>query len=202
MNKSTSAQASATLLPGFSDPTHGAGDAFRTLLEATAYPTRICSLGADLQGMGGVDVAVLAALLTLADADTPVCLIGEINPALGDYLRFHCGCPIVREPSAAAFGFIADAGLACRAFEFPMGTDEYPDRSATVIIQVHSLSDGPQRTFRGPGIESTGKLSPTVPDQFWSAWRENNDAYPRGIDVIFVCGDHFAALPRSSRIEV
>jgi alpha-D-ribose 1-methylphosphonate 5-triphosphate synthase subunit PhnH len=170
------------------------------LLEAMSHPARVCSMPPALPCVGSAEIAALAALLTLADTDTPVCLIAAPD-ALRDYLRFHCGCPITSHPKDAAFGLIGDERLAMRAFEFPVGSDEYPDRSATVIIQVRSLVDGTKQTLTGPGIESTAELAPTLPADFWAAWRANTALYPRGIDVIFACGERIMALPRSSQLE-
>ena len=54
----------------------------------------------------------LAALLTLADLDTPVWL----RPGLADeadlaFLRFHCGCPVTDDPALAASRIHADDGM-------------------------------------------------------------------------------------------
>jgi len=171
------------------------------LLDAVARPARVCNIGWDLQPIDGVYSATLATLLTLADNDTPVCLIGAGKLALGAYLRFHCGCRVVEDPKDAAFGLICDPALASRAFGFPIGSDEYPDRSATVILQVTSLAGGPTRTIKGPGIRSAVKFAPIVPADFWTAWCANARLYPCGIDIIFTCGNQLAALPRSSRLE-
>ena len=171
------------------------------LLDAMARPARVCNVGGDLQPIDGVYSATLATLLTLADNDTPVCLIGAGGLELGAYLRFHCGCRVVEDPADAAFGLICNPALASRAFEFPIGSDEYPDRSATVILQVASLTSGPSRTIQGPGIPSAVKFAPVVDADFWTAWCANARLYPCGIDVIFTCGNQIAALPRSSRLE-
>jgi alpha-D-ribose 1-methylphosphonate 5-triphosphate synthase subunit PhnH len=96
---------------------------------------------------------------------------------------------------------ISEPVLAHRAFEFPIGTDEYPDTSATVILQVGSLVAGPRQTIKGPGIRSAVEFAPAVHAEFWSAWHTNTQLYPRGIDVIFICANEIAALPRSSCLE-
>jgi alpha-D-ribose 1-methylphosphonate 5-triphosphate synthase subunit PhnH len=166
-----------------------------------AQPAQACNIDLDLAHVGGAHPASLAVLLTLADSDTPVCLVGSDELQLSTYLRFHCGCPITAQPKNAALGLIRDSMLACRAFEFPIGTDEYPDTSATVILEVGSLVAGPPRTIKGPGIRSTVEFAPTVHDEFWRAWHANTQLYPCGIDVILTCANQLAALPRSSRLE-
>jgi alpha-D-ribose 1-methylphosphonate 5-triphosphate synthase subunit PhnH len=166
-----------------------------------AQPARAQNIDLDIVRVGGAHPASLAILLTLADADTPVCLIGSAELELDTYLRFHCGCPITRDPKNAALGLINDPMLASRAFEFPIGTDEYPDTSATVILEVASLVAGPRQTIRGPGIRSSIEFAPAVHAEFWSAWHANTQLYPCGIDMVFTCTNQIAALPRSSRLE-
>ena len=56
------------------------------------------------------------------------------------FLRFHCGCALVTEPRDAIFvavpaGHAAPAMSACA-----QGDPEYPDRSATLLIEVEALS--------------------------------------------------------------
>lgn len=166
-----------------------------------AHPGRVCNVGGELRPIGNVHSATLATLLTLADGDTPVCLVGHADAELANYLRFHCGCPSAGDPKSAMFGLITDPTLVSRAFEFPIGSDEYPDASATVIVQVGSLLGGSKQTVKGPGIKSTAEFAPTVHSDFWSAWRANTELYPCGIDIIFTCESDVVALPRSSRLE-
>jgi alpha-D-ribose 1-methylphosphonate 5-triphosphate synthase subunit PhnH len=174
---------------------------FRVLLEAMAHPARVCHLETELQPIGNVHAATLATLLTLVDADTPVCLVGSAGSELPNYLRFHCGCPIAYDAKDAQFGLITDQALVSRAFDFASGSDEYPETSATVIVQVKSLYAGPSQTISGPGVKSTATLAPAVDDGFWEAWHANTQLYPCGIDVIFTCESQIVALPRSSRLE-
>jgi alpha-D-ribose 1-methylphosphonate 5-triphosphate synthase subunit PhnH len=200
-NAASIAAGSTPPAPGLTDPVGQATQVFRALLNAVAQPARAYNIDLDIVRVGGAHPASLGILLTLADTDTPVCLIGSAELELGTYLRFHCGCPIIAHPKNAALGLINDSMLACRAFEFPIGTDEYPDTSATVILEVSSLVAGPRQTIKGPGIRSSVEFAPAVHAKFWSAWHANTQLYPCGIDVIFTCANQIAALPRSSRLE-
>jgi alpha-D-ribose 1-methylphosphonate 5-triphosphate synthase subunit PhnH len=85
---------------------------------------------------------------------------------------------------------------------FHTGSDEYPDRSTTVIIQLPALCGGEGWSLRGPGIEEIMAFSPAgLPPLFCSWVQDNHALFPRGVDVIFTCGSSLAALPRSTRLE-
>lgn len=191
--------AAARLAPGFADPVRDSTHAFRAVMDAMANPGTVRRLAFDLPGFGGVEPAALAALLTLADGDTPVWLSSRIDAGLASYLRFHCGCPVVGEAKRAAFALLDRAEIAARTFGFEVGSDEHPDRSATVLIQAAGLDGGAPVTLRGPGIQDTRRIAPMLPAGFWGGWRRNAALYPRGIDALLVCGQDILGLPRSAQ---
>lgn len=99
---------------------------------------------------------------------------------------------------------VLDAASQLSSFDlFAQGTQEYPDRSATIIIEVQDLTGGPKLRLTGPGIRDSEIIEPTgLPDIFPRLWSENRAVFPRGVDVILTCGSHFICLPRSIRIEL
>lgn len=193
--------AATRLAPGFADPVRDSTHAFRAVMDAMANPGTVQRLGFTLPRFTAVESAAIATLLTLADGETPVWLSPDIDPELAPYLRFHCGCPIIGQAKAAAFALIGQGEDAAQAFGFDVGTDEYPDRSATVLIQVAALAGGADVTLHGPGIKDTRRIAPELPTAFWDGWRRNAALYPRGIDVLLVCGEAILGLPRSSQIK-
>ena len=85
--------------------------------------------------------------------------------------------------------------------QFRQGSDAFPDRSTTLILQVPDLDSGPALRLTGPGIETEAALRVDgVPDYFWRERREQNEVFPRGVDLVFVSGDRAVALPRSTRL--
>ena len=78
---------------------------------------------------------------------------------------------------------------------FPIGTPEYPDRSATLIVETKRLENDGAR-LSGPGIRESASLS--LPEG--EAFVQNNALFPLGLDFYFTCGERVAALPRSTRI--
>ena len=137
--------------------------------------------------------------LTLCDIDTPIWFDRTAREAAA-YLAFHCGAPVVEAPGLARFGFVADPAAAPPLGEFELGTDEYPERSATIIIQVRALYGGTGRRLTGPGIRGETRLSVEgLPDRFWAEREALIELFPRGVDVFLITGEQFASLPRTTR---
>jgi alpha-D-ribose 1-methylphosphonate 5-triphosphate synthase subunit PhnH len=192
-----------SLAPGFADPAHDAQQLFRAVLEATSHPGRIVSLAAAPVGPGRLSPAATAWLLTLADRDTPVWLVGELDqPELRDFLRFHAGSPIAPSRGEAAFGVLT--ATASQPFDgFAAGSDAYPDRSASLAIEVPALAGGTPRRWRGPGIAGEAAVAIAgLPDGFWADWAANHGLFPCGVDLVFTAGTQLCALPRSIAVEV
>ena len=55
----------------------------------------------------------------------------------------------------------------------------------------------------GPGIPAETHIEPAaLRPEFWLQWQRNHAAFPRGVDVLFVCGSSFLALPRTTKAEL
>ncbi|WP_371155786.1 phosphonate C-P lyase system protein PhnH [Jannaschia sp. 2305UL9-9] len=175
---------------GFPDPARDGARAFRAILDAMARPGRIVTVeGAHAPGLSPAAAAVA---LTLCDPDVPVYLAEGASGARA-WLTFHCGTPFV-DKAECAFAFGRWDALAPLT-PYRIGTSEYPDRSATLVVEVDTLTaEGPCLT--GPGIAETRHLS--LPDV--DALRGNAAQFPLGVDVMLTCGDRLACLPRSTRI--
>jgi alpha-D-ribose 1-methylphosphonate 5-triphosphate synthase subunit PhnH len=203
MTPASPAAADSGLQPGFADPVHGAQQAFRQILQAMARPGTIQACGGELDPPAGLSPAMAAVCLTLADADAPLWLA----PALGSeaahgYLKFHCNAPILDDAQKAAF-VLADAGGMPALDACALGCDRYPDRSATLVVEVPRLAnDGPGAwTLQGPGIAGTASLTiDGLPGDFPARWRDNAAVFPCGVDLILTAGRTLAALPRTTRI--
>lgn len=192
----------AHLEPGFADPVHGAQKCFRAVLDAMAHPGKIVSIPAALAGSPPAPMSsgVASVALTLCDFDTPVWLDAAAAACTG-YLTFHCGAPIVGAPGQARFAFVTDAAALPPLDAFALGSDEYPERSATLVIEVSGLTASAGIVLRGPGICGESRLGVSgLPARFWEERVALTELFPRGLDVLFVSGDKLAALPRSTRI--
>lgn len=190
--------------PGFADPVLGAQAAFRALLEAFAHPGRIVVTGTELTPPAPLFPATAAVALTLFDYETPVWLDPvSAHPAVTGFLRFHCGCPLVESPAAARFAIVADP-VRMPAFDaFDAGSDESPERAATLIVQAKGLTNARGRRLRGPGIETASLLGADgVPPGFWQARSAQQALFPRGLDILFADGARIVGLPRTTMVEV
>ncbi len=177
---------------GFGAPPVDAANAFRAIMTAMAQPGTICTV-AGVTPPAPLSVAAGVALLTLCDPETPLFLAARQDSAvLRDWITFHCGAPLVPATQAQfALGAWDDLPLDA----FALGTAEYPDRSATLIVELPELtSTGP--VLRGPGIKDQARLC--LPEM--KVFQRNNALFPLGLDFIFTCGDRLAALPRSTRV--
>ncbi len=68
---------------------------------------------------------------------------------------------------------------------FSQGTQDYPDRSTTLILQVSDLVSGAPLLLEGPGIETSATIAPAqMPRHFVEQWKQNSQRFPRGVDII------------------
>lgn len=182
------------LTGGFADAPAQSARAFRAALEAMARPGTIWTVeGAAPPAPLSVAAGVL--ILTLCDGTTPLHLGASLDqPALRDWITFHTGAPLVDAAQAQfALGKWADLSPVSR---FAIGTPDYPDRSATLIIEVPELCQGGAR-LTGPGIADYALLS--LPET--AAFRANRALFPQGFDTYLTCGTRLAGLPRSTIVE-
>ncbi|MCE8544941.1 phosphonate C-P lyase system protein PhnH [Ruegeria pomeroyi] len=180
---------------GFRDAPVDAAHAFRAAMTAMARPGDIRRI-AGAAPPAPLSVAAGTLLLTLCDPETRVHLGGEADSdAVRQWLSFHTGAPLVDAAEADfALGSWADLMPLSR---YRIGTPEYPDRSATLIVECETLENS-GAVLSGPGIRDTACL--LLPDV--DALQGNAILYPLGCDFFFTCGDRVAALPRSTTIRV
>ena len=105
-------------------------------------------------------------------------------------------------PHEADFGVVAGPEELPPLESFSAGSKEYPERSATVVLQVPVLHESGWR-LTGPGIRNEVRLSvPALGEGFPAQWERNRARFPRGVDLYLSCGDRLCGLPRTTRIEI
>jgi len=179
---------------GFADAPVQSARAFRALLEAMARPGSLHAL-AGATPPAPLSPAAGVVLLTLVDTTTPLHLAGATDcQAVRDWVTFHTGAPLVAAEAAA---FALGQWAALQPLDrFALGRPDYPDRSATLIVELGRLAPEGAR-LSGPGIANEARL--TLPEV--APFAANRAHFPLGFDTIFTCGGMVAALPRSTRVE-
>jgi alpha-D-ribose 1-methylphosphonate 5-triphosphate synthase subunit PhnH len=191
------------IVAGFDHEAFGSQAVFRVALNALSHPGRVFDMplktALPRQGHG----AAAALLLGMLDADTTLWL----SPALASsdapaWLRFHTGCQIVTDATAAQFVWVAQGDDMPQLSSLQLGSDAYPDQSATCVLEVDSLhSDAGGWRLQGPGIASELHLHARgLPSDFAAQWAENHANFPRGVDVFLSTSTQMAGLPRTTRI--
>lgn len=188
---------------GFADPVFESQSAFKAVMDAMARPGSIEDIKAVALPPAPLGAAAGAIALALCDHDTPV----HLSPAMIDagvqaWLAFHTGALITGERSEAAFAFVEAGASLPPLSTFAVGSQEYPDRSTTIVFELPALTGGPTLLLEGPGIDGINEIAPMgLPQHFESMWAENGALYPRGSDLVLAAGNQILCLPRTTKIR-
>jgi alpha-D-ribose 1-methylphosphonate 5-triphosphate synthase subunit PhnH len=193
----------AELPSGFADKVLSAQTTFRSVMDAMARPGSVHCIASASGTPPGVMRGTAAIALTLFDHDTPLWLDPRMAEAseVEKWLKFHTSAPIVSDSSICSFALIGNAAELPALDSFSFGSNEYPDRSTTLILQVESLREGLAFELSGPGIDGTTVLQATIePLDLFARLAINAKLFPRGIDVVLVADDAVVAIPRTTRL--
>ena len=208
---------------GFDEPVKDSQSSFRTILNALSQPGTVGRLDAinPNQTPKTWTEAAWALAMTLLDGDTRVWLSPSLATAIANAsLQFHTSCPITQDPSEADFVFVGHPIEQPGWSALRHGEAEFPDLSATVILQVpgievmsavnHSKDEPTPRLstweLRGPGIEHNHLIrlrhdpEDPWPDELRLALVANRSQFPLGVDLLMVWSDRLCALPRTTRV--
>jgi alpha-D-ribose 1-methylphosphonate 5-triphosphate synthase subunit PhnH len=189
------------ITPGFEDAPRDAALSFRAVLTAMSRPGHVTDVPVTLREAGGLNPVSVMIALSLCDHETSVWLDPDFGQGAEDYLKFHCSSPVVGDISKADFAFFADCPDASQLDQLRIGTPDYPDTSATAVIQVPGFDSSTPLQLAGPGIKDTASLQVEgLSDAFWNWHRRNHQLFPLGVDVIFAGPGALAALPRTTRM--
>jgi alpha-D-ribose 1-methylphosphonate 5-triphosphate synthase subunit PhnH len=187
---------------GFSEPVFDSQSTFKAVMDAMARPGSIGEIKPAAAPPAPMGPAAGAIALALCDHDTPVYLTSAmIDAGVQSWIAFHSGALVTGERSEAAFAFV-EAGTPLPPIStFAAGSQEYPDRSTTVVFELPSLTGGQSLVLEGPGIDGSTEIAPTgLPPHFEAMWAENKLLYPRGVDLVLAAGDRILCLPRTTKI--
>jgi alpha-D-ribose 1-methylphosphonate 5-triphosphate synthase subunit PhnH len=193
----------AELPAGFADKVLSAQSTFRSVMDAMARPGSVQRIAVAAGAPAAVMRGTAAIALTLFDHDTPLWLdpLMSGTPDVTKWLKFHTGAPVIADSSICSFALIGDARLLPGLDRFAFGSNDYPDRSTTLILQVESLTQGSAFELCGPGIDGVTVLHAGIqPTDLFERLAINQVLFPRGIDVMLVHDDTIVAIPRTTRL--
>ncbi len=130
------------MLAAFATTVFDSQRTFRELLQAMARPAAPRALPILPPSPASIAPAAMAVLLTLCDATTSVWLQQPQEDAV-EHLRFHAGLRLAERPQDADFALITDPASMPSLTSFAHGDIRYPDRSASLIIQVAAFGSSP-----------------------------------------------------------
>ena len=192
------------LVPGFDQESYGSQAVFRAALEALSHPGRPINMPRVASTPGPGQRAAALLLLALLDADTKLWL----SPSLAGsdaaaWLRFHTGCRLVTEPAASQFCWMGNRDWTHGLDQFNQGSDNWPDQSATCVIDVERFDAGQTGwILQGPGISGAQRVRVQgLPAGFESQWQANHARFPRGVDVFLASTDQILGMPRTVRLR-
>jgi alpha-D-ribose 1-methylphosphonate 5-triphosphate synthase subunit PhnH len=193
----------AELPAGFADKVLSAQNTFRSVMDAMARPGSVHCIASASGTPPGMMRGTAAIALTLFDHDTPLWLdprMAEV-PEVAKWLKFHTSAPVIADSSICTFALIGNPAALPALEKFSLGSNEYPDRSTTLILQVESLREGLALELSGPGIDGTSVLQATIePPDLFARLAINAALFPRGIDVVLVADDAIVAISRTTRL--
>ncbi len=189
---------------GFDNAVLAGQAVFRALMDAMARPGTVQPVAALATPPGLLSPVAGAVALALCDHDTPLWFDPrlEADGNVKAWLAFHCGAPHAHTPADAHFALVSSPGDLIALENFAQGSQEYPDRSTTLILQIESPTGGGELVLEGPGIKDRNVIAPTpMPRHFLEQWKQNNARFPRGVDLVLAGRHAIVCLPRTTRIS-
>ncbi|WP_199731038.1 MULTISPECIES: phosphonate C-P lyase system protein PhnH [Aquitalea] len=173
---------------------------FRCALSALAEPLLPRTLPCLPPALPGLKPSTSALLYTLIDQDVTLWAPTLPEATLAS-LRFHCALRLADTPEQADFILLPAGSALPPLSSLRAGSPEYPDRSATVLLEVDDFA--PQQVeASGPGFASPRRFGATgLPPAFWTQWQANHARFPLGVDVLLLSATQLAGLPHSTVVQ-
>jgi alpha-D-ribose 1-methylphosphonate 5-triphosphate synthase subunit PhnH len=203
----------SSVVAGFSHASFGSQAVFRSALQALSHPGRCVPVVRDAELPGHGNAAAAVFLLALLDADCTLWLSPSLRGSDADlWLRFHTGCQLVEHATQAQFVWVGAADPMPALHSLRQGSDEFPDQSATCVIDVHHLCATPATattpdmqywTLGGPGIREAAQVGVAgLTADFVAQWAHNHAGFPCGVDLFLATHDALVGLPRTTQITI
>lgn len=184
---------------GFKDKTFESQEAFRLILQATSNPGKKIQFTNDYHSRENLNASSINIIFTLLDLDTNVFIQSAQESNISNFIKLHTGAPITKNKVESDFAVVTDGDLDFDSFN--EGLDQYPDKATTLIIQIHSMSQGEDFVLSGPGIKNSNRITLSgIPHNFKEKVNANSSKFPLGVDIFLTCKNELISLPRTIKI--
>ncbi|QDE47518.1 phosphonate C-P lyase system protein PhnH [Enterobacter hormaechei] len=182
-----------TLRPAFTTAVRDAQQSFRRLLKAMSEPGVIVSLH-QLSGLAAAEPRLYQRAADAGGQRHPgMAVRALLNDIASQNLRFHTNAPLVEQPQQAVFA-VADEQISHEQLNaLSEGSAVAPETSATLILQVSSLSGGRMLRLTGQDRRRADGR-PQLPECIIHELTERPHPFPLGIDLILTCGERLLAI--------
>ena len=190
------------------DIVHDIAGSYRELLQANSYPGQLGKFKKYIKNNSFETPFYEATLLfvyMLLDSEVTFCVIGEGSVDAQAYiakLTYAKNAPPEEADyifilSSAANNEIMDAIKHSKA-----GTLVDPHKSATIICEAKSVTEGKTMHIVGPGIKDTAEIMVDYAQGWEKVRGEKNSEFPLGIEMYFVDKkSKVLALPRTTIVK-
>lgn len=186
---------------------------YRKLLDCMARPGKVNSIEPYLVQEDHESLfpkPLLSLAYTLVDREVSFHVISDLKEKAEQYIYWQTFSQAA-ELHEAHYVFIGkqlgDSEIQSVMNEVKAGTLEDPHLSATILIQVNTLTDSPgdgmKLKLTGPGIQGTREVYADGMPSAWIAERKKrNSEFPLGVDMILTTSSgEIMAIPRTTLIE-
>lgn len=187
---------------------HDIVGSYRGLVEANSYPGEISSLSQYVKKNTIVTPFYSTTLLfvyMLLDSEVTFCVVGDKAEESSDMIA---KLTYAKQQSLETADFIFilssadDEQIKDAISKAKIGTLVNPHKSATLICEVESISEGQLITISGPGIKSEEFINLNYAQGWVTLRHEKNKEYPLGIEMYFVdVKNNILALPRTTQVK-
>ncbi|NJK97815.1 MAG: phosphonate C-P lyase system protein PhnH [Bacteroidales bacterium] len=180
---------------------------FRIILDSMARPGKVNNFG-EIRINAPGEFNPASALVAFALLNRDVTFFSATSAKeFNEYMVVNTHA-VPSEIQKADFVFINGAGNGDLLLETNVGILEYPEKSATIIIDVENIYDVPKdQTFeiilRGPGVETEKRVYVrNISLSVLQALKEQNAEFPLGVDVILTDKEgNILCIPRSNNFS-
>lgn len=180
---------------------------FRTILDCMSRPGKVNHIG-EIKIQTPAEWHPASALVAFALLNRDVTFYANNNSQIiAEYLTVNTSA----NPTAvnkADFVFINGLDNGEVLLNTNIGVLEYPEKSATVIIDVENIYDVPKDQtheiiLQGPGVETEKRVYVrNISSSILEALKEQNSEYPLGVDVILTDREgNIMCIPRSNNFS-